>query len=302
MNNWRYQLLLILAALIWGGAFVAQSAGMDYIGPWTFLCLRSFIAFAALSALMPLLDRIRNTEKPRTDAERKYLFKAALCCGAALCAASILQQAGIQYTTVGKAGFLTTLYVVLVPVLSVFLGRKIRWNVWLAVMVAMAGTYFLSLSGMEALALGDILLLICSLLFAVHILTIDHFSPHTDAVRLSAWQFLVCGMISLVPMMVFEKPAVSMILQAAGPILYAGVMSSGVAYTLQIVSQKNLEPSLASILMSLESVFSALCGFVILHQVLLPRELLGCCLVFAGVLLAQLPEKKQTAEADSLPE
>jgi drug/metabolite transporter (DMT)-like permease len=302
MNNWRDQLLLIFAALIWGGAFVAQSAGMDYIGPWTFLCVRSFIAFAALSALMPFLDRIRHTEKPRTETERKYLFKAAFCCGAVLCAASIFQQAGIQYTSVGKAGFLTTLYVILVPVLSVFLGRKIRWNVWLAVLLAMAGIYFLSLSGMEALALGDILLLICAFLFTGHILTIDHFSPHTDPVRLSAWQFLVCGMISFVPMLVFERPAISMIFQAAVPILYAGVMSSGAAYTLQIVSQKNLEPSLASILMSLESVFAALCGFIILHQVLLPRELLGCCLVFAGVLLAQLPEKKQTAEEGSLPE
>jgi drug/metabolite transporter (DMT)-like permease len=302
MSRLCSNICLLITAMIWGAAFVAQSKGNEYIGPWTFTCLRFMIGGMTLCALMPFLDRIRHTEKPRTETERKYLFKAAFCCGAVLCAASIFQQAGIQYTSVGKAGFLTTLYVILVPVLSVFLGRKIRWNVWLAVLLAMAGIYFLSLSGMEALALGDILLLICAFLFTGHILTIDHFSPHTDPVRLSAWQFLVCGMISFIPMLVFERPAISMIFQAAVPILYAGVMSSGAAYTLQIVSQKNLEPSLASILMSLESVFAALCGFIILHQVLLPRELLGCCLVFAGVLLAQVPEKKQTAEEGSLPE
>lgn len=294
MNNWKYQLLLILAALIWGSAFVAQSAGMDHIGPWTFTCIRSFIAFAALSALMPLLDRIRHTSPPKSEEEKKYLFRASLYCGAAVCIASYFQQAGIQYTSVGKAGFLTTLYVVLVPVLSVFLGRRIRWNVWLAVFVAVGGIYFLSISENEALALGDLLLLICAFLFAVQILTIDHFSPHTDAVRLSARQFLVCGFICSLPMLIIERPSAEQIMAAAVPLLYAGVMSSGVAYTLQIVSQKKLEPTLASIIMSLESVFAALCGFVILHQVLLPRELLGSCLVFAGVLLAQMPEKKQT--------
>lgn len=293
-NSLKYQLLLILGAFIWGSAFVAQSAGMDYIGPWTFTCVRSFIAFIALTLLMPLLDRIRHVSPPQKPEERRYLLKASLFCGAAVCIASFFQQAGLQYTTVGKAGFLTTLYVVLVPVLSVFLGRKIRWNVWLAVLVAMSGIWFLSISENETLAYGDILLLISAFLYAVQILTIDHFSPHTDAVRLSRMQFLVCGFLCLIPAVVLEQPSFENILAAAVPLLYAGVMSSGIAYTLQIVSQKNLEPALASIIMSLESVFAALCGFVILHQVLLPRELLGSCLVFAGVLLAQLPEKKQT--------
>ena len=294
-NNWKYQLLLILGAFIWGGAFVAQSAGMDYIGPWTFLCVRSYIAFVTLSFLMPLLDRIRNVNAPAGEAEKKYLLKGAFCCGAALCLASYFQQDGIQYTSVGKAGFLTTLYVVLVPVLSVFLGNRIRWNVWLAVLTAITGIYFLSVSEDFTLAFGDLMVLISSFLFAVQILSVDHFSPHTDPVRLSRLQFLFCGLLSTLPMLIFEEPSVERILAAAVPLLYAGVLSGGIAYTLQIVSQKNLEPALSSIIMSLESVFAALCGFVILHQVLLPRELLGCALVFAGVLLAQMPEKKQTA-------
>ena len=181
------------------------------------------------------------------------------------------------------------------PVLSVFLGRKIRWNVWLAVLTAITGIYFLSVSEDFTLAFGDLMVLISSFLFAVQILSVDHFSPHTDPVRLSCLQFLFCGLLSTLPMLIFEEPSVERILAAAVPLLYAGVLSGGIAYTLQIVSQKNLEPALASIIMSLESVFAALCGFVILHQVLLPRELLGCALVFAGVLLAQMPEKKQTA-------
>lgn len=293
MSRLRSALTLLLTALIWGAAFVAQSKGNEHIGPWTFTCLRFVIGGFTLLALMPLLDRLRgNARKPVTEEERRHLFKAGILCGVFLCAASVFQQTGILYTTVGKAGFLTALYVILVPLLGMFAGTKTDGKVWLAALIALGGFWLLSVKEGFSIAFGDLLLVACSILFAGHILVIDRYGHNTDGVRLSCVQFFTASLLCLVPMIVIEKPSLSAIHGAWAPVLYAGVLSSGAGYTLQIIGQKGIEPAAAGMILSLESVFSALAGFVILHQVLSSRELLGCALVFAAVIIAQLPAEK----------
>ena len=216
-----------------------------------------------------------------------------ICCGVFLAIASSLQQFGILYTTVGKAGFVTAMYIVLVPILGIVIGRKIRPLIVVCVCIAVAGLYFLCMTERLSLGIGDLLVLLCALVFAVHILVIDHFSPLVDGVRMSAIQFLTAGLICAVPMLIWERPEAGEILAAWMPILYAGVMSCGVAYTLQILGQRNADPTVASLLLSLESVFSVLAGWVILGQRLSGRELFGCALMFAAIILAQMPDRKQ---------
>lgn len=292
MNKTKSNLMLLLCAMIWGSAFVAQSAGMDHIGPWTFNAMRSLIGGFTLLLLMPFLDRVRKVRKEEAHANNKALLTGGIACGFVLCFASYFQQTGIQYTTVGKAGFLTALYTIAVPLLGIFIGKKTRPLVWLCVVISLIGFYFLSLQGSFSLSLGDGLVLIGSLLYAVHILVIDYFSPKTDGVRLSCIQFLTAGVISFIPMMIIEHPSLSAILQSAAPILYAGVLSSGAGYTLQIVGQKGADPAVASLILSLESVFAAVSGFLFLHQVLSAREVMGCVLIFLAIIISQLPEKK----------
>lgn len=298
MNRLKSNLMLLVCAMIWGSAFVAQSSGMEHIGPWTFNASRSLIGGVTLLALMPFLDQVRHvSEKEKKSMDRKTLLTGGIACGIALCAASIFQQTGIQYTTVGKAGFLTALYTIAVPVLGMCIGRKTRGLVWLCVGISVVGFYFLSMAESLSLSYGDGLVLAGSLLFAVHILIIDHFSPKTDGVRLSCIQFFTAGIISLVPMFLFETPSFSAIVSATGPILYAGVLSSGAGYTLQIIGQKGADPSVASLILSLESVFSAIFGFLLLHQVLSLKELVGCALIFGAIILSQLPEKQKEESA-----
>ncbi|MGM9942177.1 MAG: DMT family transporter [Bulleidia sp.] len=293
MSKFRSNCLLLLCAMIWGSAFVAQSSGMDHIGPWTFNALRSLIGGATLLILMPLLDKVRNVKKQEAEADKKTLLIGGVACGIALCAASIFQQMGIQYTTVGKAGFLTALYTIVVPILGTLIGKKTRPLVWLCVVISLVGFYFLSMAESLTLSYGDGLVLVSALLFSVHILIIDHFSPLIDGVRMSCIQFFTAGIISLVPMFLFESPDMHSIMAAAVPILYAGVLSSGAGYTLQIVGQKGADPAVASLILSLESVFSAIFGFLLLHQVLSFKELSGCALIFLAIILSQLPEKKK---------
>lgn len=294
MKRMRSNLLLLTTALIWGAAFVAQAYGTEHIGPWTFNCIRSFIGGFTLIALMPLLDGIRmDSRVPAGAKEKRHHLKAGFFCGVFLCAASMFQQTGIAYTSVGKAGFLTALYVIFVPLLGLFIGRKTSLKVWIAAFIALAGFWFLSVSTQFTVACGDWLILACSLLFAGHILVIDHYSESTDGVRISCIQFFTAAFICLVPMLVFEKPDIKEITAAAIPVLYAGVMSSGAGYTLQILGQKGADPTVAGMILSLESVFSALAGYAFLHQVLSARELLGCALVFAAVILSQLPDTKK---------
>lgn len=277
-------LLLLLTAVIWGAAFVAQSVGMEYVEPFTFTCVRSIIGGLVLIPCIILL------KKWKKGFATKIEWIGGVCCGLALCAASNFQQYGMQYTTVGKAGFITALYVVLVPILGLLFKKKVSILIWFCVSLSVIGLYFLCMpEGGFVLAFGDLLVLICAILFSVHILVIDYFSPKGDGVVISCIQFFTCGIISGVVMIFTETPTVGNILDAKWAILYAGVLSSGVAYTLQVVAQKNVNPTVASLILCLESVVAVLAGWVILGQSLSTREIWGCILMFAAIVLAQLP-------------
>lgn len=310
----RQSLLLFLTAVIWGIAFVAQSAGMEYVGPFTYNGARCILGGLVLIPCIVLLDRMqdgRSTQDDRntadTNAENdirpqkadgtgkdkhgKTLLTGGLCCGIILFAASNFQQVGIQYTSVGKAGFITAMYILLVPIMGLFIHKKVGAKVWIGVAFAVCGLYLLCMTNGFKLEKGDTLVLICALIFALHILVIDYFSPKVDGVRMSCIQFWVCGVLSLICSFLFEKPDLKNILAAWQPVCYGGIMSCGVAYTLQIVGQKGMNPTVASLILSLESVVSVVAGFLILHQTMSRRELLGCCLMVVAIVLAQLPER-----------
>ena len=290
----RNSLLLLLTATRWGVAFVAQSVSMDYIGGFTFNAVRNLIGALALLLVIKVLDKTRSeAEKKRESSAsgRKTLLIGGICCGIMLCLASNFQQFGIKYTTVGKAGFITACYIIIVPIIGIFLKKKCSPFIWAAVVMALIGLYLLCITDGFSIGLGDVLVLVCAFLFSLHILVIDYFSPKADGVKLSCIQFLVCGILSMIPALVLEHPQISSILTAWLPILYAGIMSCGVAYTLQIVGQKNVNPTVASLILSLESCISVLAGWVILGQKLSAKELLGCVIMFAAIILAQLPEK-----------
>ena len=294
--------MLLLAAFIWGSAFVAQSVGMDYVEPFTFNCVRSIVGGLVLIPCIYLLGKLKSPEE-RTRAvqmDRKTLLAGGVSCGVILCLASNAQQIGIQYTSVGKAGFITALYIVIVPILGIFLKRRCGWKVWVSVLIALIGFYLLCMVGGFSLERGEVWLLMCAVLFSFHILIIDHFSPMVDGVKMSCIQFFTSGLLSGIAMLVTENPDIANILAAWVPILYAGVLSSGVAYTLQIVGQKNYNPTVATLLLSLESVFSVLTGWVVLHQKLSVRELCGCVLIFIAVILAQLPEREKKGSVECM--
>ena len=298
---------LLRASVIWGSTFVAQSMGMDHVGPFTFNALRSIVASAAIGGsvlLFNLVRRIRGTYTATEKHEKRFLWLGGLCCGLAYFCAATLQQVGMQETTVGKAGFLTALYIIEVPLVGIFLKKKVRPIIWGCVVIAVVGMYLLCIGGGEGSDLrtllsfsrGDLLVFLCSLAFTGHILAIDYFASRANPVKLCALQFLVAGVLSVPPMFLFEVPTVSAIGAAAGAVLYAALLSSGIAYTLQIVGQKLLQPAHASLLMSLESVFSLLSGVVVLHQIPTVREGIGCAFMFLAIVLAQLPERKVPAE------
>ena len=294
----RNSLLLLLTATIWGTAFVAQSVGMEYVEAFTFTFARSIVGGIVLIPCIWFLRWLKGREKKTscdvTCAKRPHITKiewiGGICCGLALCAASNFQQIGIAYTTVGKAGFITALYVVIVPIMGLFFKKRVSFVVWICVVLSVIGLYLLCMTeGSLTLAYGDLLVLICAVLFSVHIMVIDHFSPQGDGVVMSCIQFFVCGIVSGIIMLFVETPSLENIMAAAMPILYAGVLSSGVAYTLQIVGQKDMNPTVASLILCLESVVSALAGWLILHEALTARELLGCVLMFVAIVLAQVP-------------
>ena len=299
MNKTKNTFLLLLTAFIWGVAFVAQSVGMDYVGPLTFNASRFIIGAIFLIPCIAFLDKLKEKENqaackniPAVPQNKKVLITGGICCGIAIAAASTLQQYGIAYTTVGKAGFITALYIVIVPILGIFLKRKPRLIIWFSVLLALVGLYFLCMTDSLSFSKGDTLVLLCAFVFSLHIMIIDHFSPMVDGVRMSCIQFAVAGVLCGIPALIFEHPTFSSLIAAWAPILYAGILSCGVAYTLQIVAQKNYDPTVASLLLSLESVFSVLAGWVILHQALSPREIFGCVLVFIAIILVQLPTPK----------
>ena len=255
-----------------------------------FLFARSVLGGLVLIPCIFLMDHLTpeaEREKKRQMPKRPLLI-GGVCCGCVLFLASSLQQYGIQYTTVGKAGFITALYIIIVPFLRVFTGQRIRRKLWISVALAVVGMYFLCITEGFSISAGDFLELLCAVAFACHILVIDHFSPQVDGVRMSCIQFFVCAALAGVSMLLVEPVSFSAMTRAWLPIVYAGVLSSGAGYTLQILAQKDTDPVVASLLMSMESVFAMLAGWVLLGQALSPREMLGCGLVFAGIILAQL--------------
>ena len=286
-------LLLTFAAFIWGSAFVAQSEALDILGQFTFLASRSYLGVLTLIPVSFFIYKkgqkngVGDHNEYKTFFSKKLLLGGALC-GTVLFAASALQQVGIISSGVGKSGFLTTLYILAVPLLGVFLKRKIKPFMWVCIALGIAGMYFLCVSETSALNFGDLMLILCAVCFGVHIMVIDHFVKVVDGVRLSLVQFFICGTLSLIAALIFEDIDFRIIGEAFVSIFYAGVMSSGVAYTLQIVSQKNLNPTVACLIMSLESVFAALSGAVFGER-LTSNEIFGCVLVFIAIILAQLP-------------
>ena len=311
----RANLLLLLTAFIWGIAFVAQDVAMDAMEPFTFNTVRTLIAGLALLPCIRLLDAVErkrsaNAGEPTpamrvfasmTPAQKKTLLIGGICCGVALTFGTSLQQIGIKETSAGKAGFVTALYIVLVPISGLFFGRSVRRNVWLAVFVCLAGLFLLCVTETLSVSMGDFYLLLCVIAFTVHILVIDHFSPRTDCVRMSCLQFFVASALCSVMMVLTEHPTLEGILRGWLPLLYAGVLSGGMGYTLQMIAQRDTDPTVASLLMCLESVFAVLAQWVLLGELLSARELAGCALMLVGIVMAQLPagalRKLQTLSA-----
>ena len=293
-NTIKHSLLLLLTAAIWGFAFVAQSVGMDYVKPFTFTTARSLIGGVVL---LPVIF-YRGHAAGQSGRQRRLCWKAALpggiICGILLCIATNLQQIGIQYTTVGKSGFITAMYIVLVPIIGIFFRKKTSARIWISILLSVCGLYFLCMTdGITHLQRGDFYTLCCALAFSLQILAVDYFAPIADNVMLACIEFFACGICSLVPALLLEHPQMHLLLAAWLPILYAGVCSNGIAYTLQFFAQRGLPPAAASILMSMESVFSLLAGFLILQERLSSRELIGCVLMFSAIILVQLKGKEK---------
>lgn len=303
----RQNVLPVLAAFIWGTAFVAQSVGADYVGPFTFNAVRSAIAFVFLLGLCVVFRFRRKKDfaaqaKPRPNYRRDLLL-GGLCCGVALALGSNLQQKGLETTTSGKAGFITAMYIVIVPILGIFLKKKVGKTVWVSVALAVAGLYCLCIQQDFSISRGDFYIFLCSLCFTAHILIIDHFTQKVDGVELSCAQFLAVTVFSSVGMLAAENPSWEALRQCAWPLLYVGIFSSGVAYTLQIVAQRDSNPTVVSLLLSLESVFATLAGALILGDRMSGREYFGCALMLAAVVLTQIPVREkniapETAEGE----
>ena len=296
-NQLLGSLLLLICAFIWGSAFVAQTTGAEHVGPFTFIYLRSFLGGIVLLPVIFIMGKIKkktDEEKVNEKNGRKTLLIGGICCGAALCFASVFQQAGIDKgTDPGKAGFITALYILLVPLSSLFMKKRVRPIIWPCIAASVVALYLLCITENNSVELSDLLVLICAVLYTVHILVIDKVSPHVDGVKLSCIQFFVAGVISLVPAIIYEGVDFEAIRAAMPSVAYAGIMSSGVAYTLQILGQQKTEPTLASMIMSLESVFAVLTSMAVLHLAPTPREAIGCVIMFAAIIVAQLPERKK---------
>ena len=287
----KSSLILLLTATIWGVAFVAQSVGMEYIGPFTFNAIRCVLGGLVLIPVILVLKKKKETGAENQEKEdKKTLWTGGIVCGVILCIASNLQQFGIMEASVGKSGFFTALYIVMIPVIGIFIGKRPGIKLWFCVALAVVGMYLLCMKdGSFTIERADIMLLLCALAFSFHILVVDYFSPKVGGVKMSCIQFFVCGVLSAVGMLFTETPDISNIQAAWLPLLYAGLLSCGVGYTLQIVGQKGINPVIASLIMSLESVISALAGWVILGQVLSPKEILGCVLMFVAIIITQIP-------------
>lgn len=300
----RGSIILTLAALIWGSAFVAQSVAMDHVGPFTYQTVRSFLASGFIFLLAyanSLIQKKKGTYVKPTKQSVKRLLIGGTVCGLALGVAANLQQFGIKYTTVGKAGFVTALYILFVPILSLLLfKKKPSLKVWCGIGIAVVGLYLLCMNESLTVSKGDIFVFFCSVCFAVHIICCDKFAGNCDCFYLSCVQFFVNGIVSCILMLIFEPNGIAVFSQNFSAVwftvAYAAIMSSGLAYTFQLLGQRDVNPTLASLLMSLESVFAVLSGMVVLGQIPTFKEGLGCVLMFAAIILAQLPDKKKSVE------
>lgn len=291
----KSNLLILLAAFIWGTAFLAQKDG-GQIGTFTFNGIRFLIGGTFLLPVIYVLDRLRERSAAKaSDVDmgwNRTVFIGGMCCGVILFIASSLQQYGVMYTSIGKTGFITALYTVIVPVLSIALGKAVHLKTWIAVATGMAGLYLISMYGEDlSIAYGDRFIIGCAFGFAIQIMMIDHFSPQVDPVKLSAVEFLTLGIISIPFMFIFESPNIPDIVSVLPSLLYAGILSSGVAYTLQVVGQRYAEPTQAAIIMCMESVFSLLSGMIVLGERMAVNEYIGAALIFTAVVMPQLPEK-----------
>ena len=292
-NHSRQNLFAVLAALIWGTSFVAQSVGAGYVEAFTFNAARSAVATVFLLVLCSILRRSRvKAGKPAAVGTRRDLMLGGLCCGTALAVSATLQQKGLESTSSGKAGFITALYIVLVPIAGLLLKKRPPKAIWLSVALAVAGLYCLCITEEFSITQGDFYVMLCAFGFAIHILVIDYFTQKVDGVELSCAQFFVVTVISSVGMLLTETPTLAGILGSLIPILYVGIFSSGVAFTLQILAQKDSDPTVISVLLSLESVFAVIAGAIILGDRMSGKEYFGCVLVMIAVILAQLPDKK----------
>ena len=287
-QNIFHLFLLIFTAFIWGNAFVAQSVGADYVGPFTFLAIRTWMALVLLIPFMWAQYKKVHLDKQ----EKKTLIMGGFLCGTFLFLGSVFQQIGIAYTTTAKAGFITTLYMIIVPFVSIFSGKKPSLQIWIAVILGMIGLYMLTMQGALSINIGDIWMVACACAFAGQILCVHKVAPRVNPILLSGVQFLACALYASVGFL-FEPFQMSDIQMALPTLLYAGIFSSGIGYTFQIIGQRGLNPTVASIAMCMESVFSALAGWFWLHQGLTTSELIGCALMFVAILITQIPEKKQ---------
>lgn len=294
---------LLLTSIIWGSAFVAQRVGMDYVGPLTFGAVRFWLAAAALVPVTYFVGQAEknNRQQQTTDIEKpdnRTLIKAGIICGTILFIASTLQQYGLVFTSAGKTGFITALYIILVPVFGLFLKQNPGYKCWIGVALGTMGLYLLTITESLTIAPGDFVVLIGAVFWALHVLFIDHFNPYVNAVKLSLTQFIVCAAYSTLGMFIFEDPELDAILSGTIPILYAGILSGGIGFTFQILGQKNTSPTVASLLLSMEAVFGAIFGYIILKEIMSHRELLGCALMFAAIIVSQLPNKKVKEKED----
>jgi len=302
-------LLLLTTATIWGSAFVAQRVGMDYVGPLTFSWTRFVLAALVLIPVIHFMDRFSKKDpqsgetkkKELTTAERKQerkqLLKASLVCGCVLCTATVFQQVGLVSTSAGKTGFITALYIVLVPLFSVVLKHRPKLKSWIGVALGTIGLYFLCITSSFTIAPGDLIVLIGAGFWATHILVIDYFLPKiSDPVKMSMYQFVVVAVICFIGSLIFEDLSIPAIIDGAIPIMYAGILSGGVGFTFQILGQRHTNPTVASLILSLEAVFAAIFGFLLLNELMTPREIAGCLLMFFAIIISQLPDRKKNQE------
>jgi len=294
IRNMKGSLFLIFAALVWGCGLVAQKAGMSYLGPFAFTAIRCTLGGIVMLPLISVLNKNKTSEHKSSESDIKRTLLGAACCSIALTSLILFQQFGLPHTTVGKAGFITALYILITPVMGIFLGKKADRSLWAGVAVGLVGMYMLCLyNGFSGFTFGDFMMLLAAIAAAAHIHVIDHFVETIDPVKLSAYQFIITGVVCIPPAILLETVTWNAVIDCAIPILYAGIFSCAIGYTCQVVGQKYTDPSLSSLLLSLETVFSLLAGWIIFGEVLASNEYLGCVLMLIAIFIAQIPAKKR---------